>query len=368
MKLFEMPPDPQLLSLGERLFSQLDEKYRAAFEVFSDDDRAKLALYFLPHGSKKETLSVSRPRVLKWYGPFADQRVFPSGARYSLNVYTGCEHACRYCYVNGYSLGEAAKCKSNFRADLLKDLEEIEKFDLPPIPLHLSNSTDAFQPIETEIGNTLFALQQFAKYRKRFSRITILTKNPAIPAREEYLYALKSLLAGKNEVPLLIIECSLAFWNDHARKTFDPAAPDVESRKNAMRTLSEAGIPVSLRIDPLFPRNPLSGGKTMADFGLEDVQPLADLESLVTFAEEIGAYRVIYSILKITKPRFGPLSDEMQQLLTLYRHLAGEKQVPFRGNSWRIPDPEAILRPFLEICDRYGMTAKACKDNLLETF
>ena len=117
--------------LARSLFERLDRKYAPAFERLTEDERHKAALYFLPHNSVKETLSVTRPRVIKWYCPFADQAVFPSGVRYSINVYTGCEHGCHYCYVQGYSatkISESrAKCKDNFRNQLLKDLSNLEK-------------------------------------------------------------------------------------------------------------------------------------------------------------------------------------------------------------------------------------------------
>jgi len=68
------------LSLAERVHP----KYRPVFEKLSEADRAAVALYFLPHSSKKDVLEVTRPRVVKWYCPFADQREFPSGHRYCI--------------------------------------------------------------------------------------------------------------------------------------------------------------------------------------------------------------------------------------------------------------------------------------------
>jgi len=87
--------------------------------------------------------------------------------------------------------------------------------------------------------------------------------------------------------PPLRVECSLAFYNDEHRRLLDSAAPSVESRMEALRFLRKEGFPVFLRIDPLFPRDPLDGGKTMADFGLPDVQPMRDLEGLVSFSREV---------------------------------------------------------------------------------
>ena len=88
------------------LAGRVHPKYQPVFQELDETDRAAVALYFLPHGSKKDVLEVTRPRVVKWYCPFADQREFPSGHRYSINVYTGCKHQCRYCYAGGYSARE----------------------------------------------------------------------------------------------------------------------------------------------------------------------------------------------------------------------------------------------------------------------
>ncbi len=122
------------VEMGLSLAGRVHPKYRPVFEKMNKKDRAAVALYFLPHGSKKDLLEVTRPRVVKWYCPFADQREFPSGHRYSINVYTGCEHKCQYCYVTGYS-DRRPDCKSRFRQDLCKDLEALEVFDVPPAPV-----------------------------------------------------------------------------------------------------------------------------------------------------------------------------------------------------------------------------------------
>jgi hypothetical protein len=150
-------------TLARSLLERLDTKYAPAFERLTEAEQHGAALYFLPHASGKQTLSVTRPRVIKWYCPFADQKVFPSGIRYSINVYTGCEHGCQYCYVQGYSAtkitNSPAKCKDHFRRQLLKDLADLEKFDVPCTPVHLSNSTDAFGPIEKRFQNDTVAIK-----------------------------------------------------------------------------------------------------------------------------------------------------------------------------------------------------------------
>jgi DNA repair photolyase len=64
---------------------------------------------------------------------------------------------------------------------------------VPPAPIHLSNSTDPFQPLEAINGHTSYALEQILAHRHRFTSFTILTKNPMFPIRHGYLDLFKEL-------------------------------------------------------------------------------------------------------------------------------------------------------------------------------
>jgi len=365
---------------GLSLARRVHPKYRPAFDKLSERDRAAVALYFLPHASAKDVLEVTRPRVIKWYCPFADQREFPSGHRYCINVYTGCEHKCQYCYATGYIAAQPA-CKNRFRQDLCKDLQALKAYDVPPAPVHLSNSTDPLQPLEEQHRHTLFVLEKLADHRNRFTTVTLLTKNPAVLMDDRYVQVLHRLgklppdhprraLFDDKGCPPLRVECSLAFFNDEHRRLLDPAAPTVESRMEALRFLRKEGVPVFLRIDPLFPRDPLGGGRTMADFGLPDIQSLRDLEGLASFSRELAAKHIVYSVAKITRPKQGALPPVMERMKRVYQHLAGEQPLAFHGGSWRLPESAAtplVIKPFLELCRRYSMSAKPCKTNLITT-
>lgn len=369
----------QHLEKGWSLARRVHPKYSPVFEKLEDHERAAVAFYFLPHDSKKDTLGVTRPRVIKWYCPFADQRQFPSGHRYCINVYTGCEHACRYCYAAGY-VDARPNCKKEFRGGLVKDLDALDAYNVPPAPVHVSNSTDPFQPLEQEHRDTLHALERLAERRHRFTTVTLLTKNPALLMDDRYVEVMRRL----NELPAdhprcawfnshgyppLRVECSLAFHNDEHRRFLDLRAPSVESRMDALRFLRKEGLPVFVRIDPLFPRDPLSEGKTMRDFGLPDVQPLPDLESLVSFCREIGVGHIVYSVAKITRRKVGGLSPTVARMKRVYEHLAGRSLV-FRGGSWRLPAAAAtefVLEAFLDLCRQYSLPAMPCKANLIST-
>ena len=64
-------------TLAESLLTRLDSKYAPAFARLTEEEQHKAALYFLPHASAKEIITVTRPRMIKWYCPFADQSAFP---------------------------------------------------------------------------------------------------------------------------------------------------------------------------------------------------------------------------------------------------------------------------------------------------
>ena len=110
-----------------RLANKVDEKYRRVWDDRPPGEQVALARYFLPHSSSKPVLGPTRPRVIKWYCPFAAQSAFPSGHRYCINVYAGCDHKCVYCYAAGYSPDRASR-KQNFENLIVKDIEDLERF------------------------------------------------------------------------------------------------------------------------------------------------------------------------------------------------------------------------------------------------
>jgi len=373
-----VPDFEQSLALPERV----NEKYRPVWDGRPAEERVALARYFLPHSSRKPVLGPTRPRVIKWYCPFAAQADFPSGHRYCINVYTGCDHKCAYCYAAGYAPDHASR-KQNFEKLIAKDIEDLERFDVPAAPVHLSNSTDPFQPLEVETGNTRFALEQILAHRNRFTTVTVLTKNPVLPVQRGYLSLFRELNAlptdhprheefKKRNLPGFCVEVSLAFWQERPRAVYDPNAPGIEERKAGIMALHEAGIPLVLRIDPLFPRSPLTEErqKTLDDFGLPEAQTVEGLECLVSFAREMDVRPVVYSPAKIPQPRGRKLSDTIRAMRIAYEHFVAPEKPIFRGGSWRVPRDIAmarIVQPFLEICRREGVAAKYCKQNLVET-
>lgn len=364
------------------LVDRVDAKFKPVWDGLPPEAQEAIALYFLLHGSQKATLQPTRPRLVKWYCPFAAQCDFPTGHRYCINVFTGCAHDCIYCYAKGYERDDA-RPKQAFAEMLARDMEDLERFDVPPAPVHLSNSTDPFQPLEARCEHTRLALEQILEHRRRFTTVTILTKNPLLPVKLGYLELFQALnvlpvdhprhedftRAGR---PGFVMEVSLAFWREEARAAYDPGAPTVAERIEGLRALQAAGIPIVLRIDPLFPRSPLPTRtpSTLAAFGIPEAQTLDDLDHLVSLAKDQGARHVVYSPAKIVQPRGRKLSPALQAWRQVYEACSSPGKPVFRGGSWRLPDAVAkahVVGPLLELCARHGVPAKYCKRNLIET-
>lgn len=261
-------------------------------------------------------------------------------------------------------------------------MEDLEQFDVPPAPVHLSNSTDPFQPLEDSTGHTRCALEHILAHRRRFTTVTILTKNPLRPVKLGYSQLFRQLVElppdhpraeefRSRSQPAFVVEVSLAFRRDAAREQYDPGVLSVAERIEGIRELARMQIPLVLRIDPLLPRSPLTdhGQDTLTGLELREAQTLDNLESLVAFAKEVGARHVVYSPMKIVKPR-GPLSPVMQALRQAYQIMAQPHKLDFHGKSWRLPHGIAqarIVAPFLDICRRHAVRAKFCMTNLIGT-
>jgi DNA repair photolyase len=366
-------------SLDERI-GRIDDRFRAVWQGKPLGYQEALARYFLPGKSKKAVLCPTRPRLLKWYCPFARQEAFPSGHRYCINVYTGCAHGCQYCYAAAYE-PLTAGIKRDFGKMLAKDLLDLEACDMPPAPVHLSNSTDPFQPLEAQAGHTRLALEGILARRRYFTSVVILTKNPKMIVDLGYSDLLRQLgrlprdharydgFDGRVN-PAVLVEVSLAFWREEARRLYDPGAPSIDDRKDGLYRLREAGVPLVLRIDPLFPRAPLgnrSGG--YQDYGLAEPQTFDDLEQLVLLARELDVRHVVYSPAKIVQPRMRQLSPVMRAMRAVYQDVSAPGRPLFRGGSLRLPPDiqTAVTAPLNDLCRRYGVRAKCCRQNLIET-
>ncbi|NJE43430.1 radical SAM protein [Thermococcus sp. GR6] len=156
--------------------------------------------------------------------------------KYTLNVYTGCDHACVYCYITSY-IPHAFRVR--IKEGLLPKLEkELRKFDRGYI-IALSYSSDPYPTIEGELGITRKVLELFKRYDVR---CLLLTKSDVF---ERDLDILKELKCA--------VGITVTTVDERKAKLLEPNAPAPKDRIRALKKAKSEGIPVYARIDPIIP-------------------------------------------------------------------------------------------------------------------
>lgn len=156
--------------------------------------------------------------------------------KYTLNIYTGCDHSCVYCYITAY-IPKAFKVR--IKENLLLNLEkELRKFDKRFI-ISLSYSSDPYPTIEKQFGITRKVLQLFRRYGVR---CMILTKSNIFERDLDILRELKCAVG-----------VTVTTMDEEKAKALEPNAPSPKDRIRALKKAKKTGIPIYARIDPIIP-------------------------------------------------------------------------------------------------------------------
>ncbi len=166
-------------------------------------------------------------------------KVYP----YVINPYTGCQHACSYCYarfmkrVTGHKepWGEFVDVKIN-AADLLR--VEIKKKKMARV--WMSGVCDAYQPLEAQYQLTRQCLQILAQ---NGWPVVVQTRSPLVIRDMDIL----------REAPGVEVGFSVTTADDRIRELFEPHAPAIDDRLRALDALHQAGIRTFAMIAPMLP-------------------------------------------------------------------------------------------------------------------
>ncbi len=170
--------------------------------------------------------------------------------QWSVNPYRGCFHACAYCYARpsheywGFGAGTDFESKIVLKrraATLLR--QAFEKPSWNGELVVFSGNTDCYQPIEAAFGLTRACLEVCAEFQ---NPVSIITKS-VIPLRDVDLFT------RLHEQAWIRVYFSIAFADDDTARLVEPQAPGISARFEAMRLLSEAGIPTGISVAPIIP-------------------------------------------------------------------------------------------------------------------
>ncbi len=162
---------------------------------------------------------------------------------YVVNPYTGCQHACSYCYArfmkrfSGHQepWGEFVDVKIN-AADLLRT--EIAKKGRGTV--WVSGVCDPYQPLEVQYRLTRQCLEILAKNRWP---VVIQTRSPLVVRDMDILKEATDLEVG----------LSVTTADDGIRRLFEPHAPPIGERLKALDDLHKEGIRTYAMIAPMLP-------------------------------------------------------------------------------------------------------------------
>jgi DNA repair photolyase len=233
-------------------------------DALSEEERRRVPTRFLRDASRSVLSRNDSPDI-----PFT----------YSLNPYRGCEHGCSYCYARpsheylGFSAGldfETRILVKDRAPDLLA--REFERPSWAPQVVALSGNTDPYQPAERSLELSRSCLEVFLRYR---NPVSIVTKNHLVTRDID-------ILAEMATLNLVHVSISVTSLDDDLIGAMEPRTSRPARRLEAVRRLSEAGVPAGVLVAPVVP-------------GLTDEEMPAILER----AAEAGAKRASYIVLRL---------------------------------------------------------------------
>ncbi len=254
--------------------------------------------------------------------------------KYSLNVYTGCPHACVYCYITSYiKSGFKCRIKRNLLPRLRKELEN-EKWEVKVVTL--SASSDPYPKIEEKLKLTRKCIEMLREFGWK---LLIVTKSDLVTRDID-------LLKGVSVVSLTITTI-----NEKLSTLLEPNAPPPRKRLEAIKKLKENSIPVCVRIDPIIPH-------------LND-KP-SEIEKLVRFLSKLKVDHVISSTYKARSDSLARLSMRFPKLYERLRELyrRGEKI----SNYYYLPKDlrYELMSKVKSICSKYGISFACCREGFRE--
>jgi len=264
----------------------------------------------------------------------------------SINPYQGCEHGCIYCYARpthafhdlspGLDFETKLFAKPNAPA-LLR--AELGKRGYTCDPIALGTNTDPYQPIEREWKVTRGILEVLAETEHPF---TIVTKS-ALVERDLDLIA---PMAAKNMARVYI---SITTLDKELARSLEPRAATPPRRLQAVKALTDAGVPVGVLAAPVIPQ-------------LND----RDLEAILEAAAAHGARYAGWIMLRLpleVAPLFRDWLDahyplRADHVMSVLRQLRGGRDYDARfGERMRGTGvfAELIEKRFALACKRLGL-------------
>jgi len=261
-----------------------------------------------------------------WKGPLCT-----CPPKYSFSAYTGCTHACLYCYISSY-IPRPFECRAKRRLieRLLRELRKVN----PDLHISIANSSDPYPPVEAKLELTRRALRELLS---RGYKVQLITKSDLV------VRDLDLIRSGNCSVSITVTTLDEKLANK-----LEPLAPSPKRRIKALETLVRGGVPCSARLDPIIP-------------GIND----EGVEKLVKSIAKAGVSHVVSSTYKAKVDSFERVVKAYPKLRERLYELYWSKGVRI-GRSRLLPRKVRynLLKYVKELVEENGMTFATCREGL----
>ncbi|EMA43165.1 radical SAM domain-containing protein [Halococcus saccharolyticus DSM 5350] len=219
---------------------------------------------------------------------------------YVINVATGCSHGCKFCYV-------PSTPNITARQDMLSEQASVSdgqtdwgsyllyRDDLPERLARKLGRKQKWKTTNRGRGVVMISSGTDCYQDRRAAQITrgciielisrgfpvrILTRSPAV-ARDIDVFQRGIELSEKRDGELIRVGSSIPCLDDKQVKAIEPGAPPPSARLEALRKISQAGIPVYVSMSPTYPT------QTYEEFD-NLIEEFANLDAEVVFQEPIN--------------------------------------------------------------------------------
>ncbi len=201
--------------------------------------------------------------------------------------------------------------------------------------ISIANSSDPYPNIEASQGLTRRCLEILVENN---CRIQIITKSNIVTRDDDLLCKIPST-----------VSLTITSDNDDLAKVIEPAAPLPSQRLRAVQDLTKAGIPVSVRIDPIIP--------------FVNDHP----QKLIATLASIGVKHVTCSTYKAKADNWMRLTSAIPQITEMLKPMYFQQGERIGGSILLPKDYRfKILKATRDLAEAHGMKFGVCREGLTQ--
>jgi DNA repair photolyase len=237
------------------------------------------------------------------------------GFDWTCNPYVGCTFGCTYCYAMFLPQNRRPREDWGRWLQAKANAVEVAARRAPKIAgqsVYISSVTDPYLPAERSLRLTRGILETLLPFQPR---LLVQTRGPLVTRDLDILQRFKAVR----------VNISIPTDSEEVRRIFEPKAPPLEKRWQALAAVRAAGVPVGLCLTPLLPLgDPIALARRVAEFRPEVVVTQEFHDSGGGFGADTGpAARDLLQRRPRTPDDYRAFVDLLREQITVFEGEAG---------------------------------------------